>query len=326
MLNTSQQATEALEAIAEAFSSLPRRQVAGTVDPPRASHAHRRWVIGGYAADGHDLPDQLVAASFALSELVRSLPPSARLSNPDTLRELAEQIVAATGVPRPVLAWMLRPGESEPDPADGVIATIVAALRSGEGAQAIPVAERQLTQLRFDLHDGPLQDVLLLAEDLRMFQSQVESVGARRPSAACAPGRPARRSQGDAGGSRRRSAIGSQRCSSRRSSAVNPSPTRLLQLSPGVCVAYRGKTPELHLEGDFDGLTDAHQITLPLGLVREALSNIREHSDASRVSITIRSDAHGVAATVVDDGRGFDPESALIKAAREGHLGLVGMQ
>jgi signal transduction histidine kinase len=28
---------------------------------------------------------------------------------------------------------------------------------------------------------------------------------------------------------------------------------------------------------------------------------------------------------VTDDGSGFEPESALIKAAREGHLGLVGM-
>jgi signal transduction histidine kinase len=28
---------------------------------------------------------------------------------------------------------------------------------------------------------------------------------------------------------------------------------------------------------------------------------------------------------VTDDGQGFDPETALVKAAREGHLGLVGM-
>src|ERR1700683_3904386 len=161
MLNTSQQATEALEAIAEAFGSLPRG-VAGAGDPLARARA---WSlgVGGHAAGGHDLPDQLVAASFAV-ELVRSLPASA-VEHPDTLRELAEQIVAATGVPRPVLAWMLRPGESEPAPADGVIATIVAALRSGEGGLQTPVAERQLTQLRFDLHHGALQDVLLLADD-----------------------------------------------------------------------------------------------------------------------------------------------------------------
>jgi signal transduction histidine kinase len=38
-------------------------------------------------------------------------------------------------------------------------------------------------------------------------------------------------------------------------------------------------------------------------------------------------DAHagGVNAEVVDDGRGFDPETTLVRAARDGHLGLVGM-
>ena len=33
--------------------------------------------------------------------------------------------------------------------------------------------------------------------------------------------------------------------------------------------------------------------------------------------------ASGVEAQVTDNGRGFDPESTLIRAAREGRLGLV---
>jgi signal transduction histidine kinase len=76
--------------------------------------------------------------------------------------------------------------------------------------------------------------------------------------------------------------------------------------------------------GDFTGLTDSQHITL-LGLIRESLSNIREHSDADDVSILISSTRDGVDATVTDDGRGFDPETSLMRAAREGHLGLVGM-
>jgi NarL family two-component system sensor histidine kinase YdfH len=32
-----------------------------------------------------------------------------------------------------------------------------------------------------------------------------------------------------------------------------------------------------------------------------------------------------VSAEVTDDGLGFDPETTLVRAAREGHLGLVGM-
>ena len=71
-------------------------------------------------------------------------------------------------------------------------------------------------------------------------------------------------------------------------------------------------------------LTDSQQITL-LALIREALSNIRKHANARTVSISITSDAEGIRAVVSDDGDGFDPEEMLVRAARAGRLGLVGM-
>src|SRR5207253_7453175 len=37
-------------------------------------------------------------------------------------------------------------------------------------------SERKLTRLGFDLHDGPIQDVALLAQDLRLFRDQLELV------------------------------------------------------------------------------------------------------------------------------------------------------
>src|SRR5437764_10906702 len=37
-------------------------------------------------------------------------------------------------------------------------------------------SERKLTRLGFDLHDGPIQDVTLLAEDLRLFRQQLDVV------------------------------------------------------------------------------------------------------------------------------------------------------
>lgn len=36
-------------------------------------------------------------------------------------------------------------------------------------------------------------------------------------------------------------------------------------------------------------------------------------------------EAAGAVAQVTDDGKGFDPDTTLVRAAREGHLGLVGM-
>ncbi len=71
-------------------------------------------------------------------------------------------------------------------------------------------------------------------------------------------------------------------------------------------------------------LTDSQQITL-LALTREALSNIRKHSGAQSVAISVTSDSDGVHAEIRDDGDGFDPEATLVRAARAGRLGLVGM-
>jgi signal transduction histidine kinase len=85
-----------------------------------------------------------------------------------------------------------------------------------------------------------------------------------------------------------------------------------------------GIEPETRLDGDFTGLSDSQHITL-LGVIRESLSNIREHSHAKRVSIVVSAGREGVTATVTDDGRGFEPETTLVQAARQGHLGLVGM-
>jgi signal transduction histidine kinase len=60
-------------------------------------------------------------------------------------------------------------------------------------------------------------------------------------------------------------------------------------------------------------------------LIREALANICEHADAQHVRISVSAGADGLRAIVTDDGRGFEPETMLIEAARRGHLGLVGM-
>ena len=85
-----------------------------------------------------------------------------------------------------------------------------------------------------------------------------------------------------------------------------------------------GVEAQVRIEGELAGLSDSQQITL-LAFVREALNNIREHSRASKVTITLTAHAGGVDAGVSDNGRGFNPETTLVRAAREGHLGLVGI-
>jgi signal transduction histidine kinase len=94
-----------------------------------------------------------------------------------------------------------------------------------------------------------------------------------------------------------------------------------------VTNAFASRTkiePRLTLEGDLRLLSASQQIAL-LNIVQEALSNIREHSDANEATINISLDATGVEARVIDDGRGFDVEKTLVSAARRGRLGLAGV-
>lgn len=180
---------------------------------------------------------------------------------------------------------------------------------------------RQLARLRFDLHDGPQQDLVLLAEDLRMFQGQLELALAGHPLEHRLIGHledlQARLVALD--GDLRR--IGSLLESPfMQDQSFNTALEDLAQ-----AFARRAEVaPELEVLGDFDRLSDSQQITL-LALVREALNNIREHSGARHVWLHLDATGDEVTAVVRDDGAGFDPETALVEAARGGHLGLVGM-
>jgi signal transduction histidine kinase len=192
---------------------------------------------------------------------------------------------------------------------------------SASQQEVLAATTRRLARLRFDLHDGPQQDVMMLAEDLRFFRDQLASATAQTSSRDRILGRvddlQARLVALD-GDLRRISA-------SLQSPFLQPHSLRnaIKQLTEAF-TARTAVKPEVKLRGEFTHLTDSQQIAL-LALIREALANVREHSNAKHVSVSLNVGAKGVVATVSDDGQGFDPEATLVKAAREGHLGLVGM-
>jgi signal transduction histidine kinase len=193
--------------------------------------------------------------------------------------------------------------------------------RNESHEEVMAAAERRLARLRFDLHDGPQQDVVLLAEDLRLLRSQLEGVLNRRAEKDRVLGRLAdlqARLIAIDGDLRRISSFAQSPFMS--SESVPDALTKLVD----EFSARAGIKPELRLEGDFAGLSDSQQITL-LGLIRESLSNVREHSQAKHVQVAVSGGREGVRATITDDGVGFEPESTLVVAARGGHLGLVGM-
>jgi len=80
----------------------------------------------------------------------------------------------------------------------------------------------------------------------------------------------------------------------------------------------------LDLAGDLDSLTASQRIAL-YRIVQESLANVREHSGANEVQIKVHAGERGTEAQIVDDGRGFEVAKTLIRAAKRGRLGLVGM-
>ncbi|HET9692278.1 MAG TPA: GAF domain-containing protein [Acidimicrobiales bacterium] len=67
--------------------------------------------------------------------------------------------------------------------------------------------------------------------------------------------------------------------------------------------ASLGFEPQLRLEGALDAIDDDLAVSL-LAVVREALSNVVRHADASRVAVTVRAADGELLAEVVDDGVG----------------------
>jgi len=77
---------------------------------------------------------------------------------------------------------------------------------------------------------------------------------------------------------------------------------------------------ELQLDGDLDGLPEAHR-TAVFRIAQEALTNCARHARAKRVRIAVHGRKDAVSLSIQDDGVGMDVESA----AREG-MGLLGIE
>jgi signal transduction histidine kinase len=182
-------------------------------------------------------------------------------------------------------------------------------------------AERRLARLRFDLHDGPQQEVHLLAQDLRLFRDQLQAMIAAHPDRDLAIGRlddlEAQLIALDENLRRLSTSV--------RSPLIGESLIDTLVQVAQTFTQRTGIAPRTTVSGDIESLTDSQQIAL-LSLVRESLTNVRQHSDATHVEISIAAGEETITVEIRDDGSGFDPEITGPRAAQSGHLGLVGMR
>jgi signal transduction histidine kinase len=192
----------------------------------------------------------------------------------------------------------------------------------GHGPSLADANERLLVRLGFDLHDGPLQQVYVLAQDIRLLRDQmVMLVGSEHRDPVVG----------------RFADLESQLTELHedlRDLAHSLEPRSLLQETLPVAVEREltalnrraGISTSIVVEGAFDALSASQRIAL-LRVLQEALSNIRQHSGARAVALTLREDAvEGVTMEIQDDGHGFDPESVSPDAQDRSGIGLAGMR
>ena len=192
--------------------------------------------------------------------------------------------------------------------------------REAEHAAATEATERRLVRLAYDLHDGALQEVVALASDLRLFRSQVANI---------------------VGEEHREIVVGRfddlearlvelqrelrERAQSLEARPLVEKPFEEVAREEVETFRERSAIPaKLTLAGSFDAPSVSQRLAL-VRILQEALANVREHSGASRVEVSIVDGEEGVRLLVTDDGCGFDVEEGLRGADERGRLGLSGM-
>ncbi len=91
--------------------------------------------------------------------------------------------------------------------------------------------------------------------------------------------------------------------------------------------ALSGVPIELSTEGgdETTGRLDANREIACFRVIQESLTNALRHAAPCRIQIRVVRRPAAISLSIVDDGRGFEPATAL-EAASAGHLGIVGMQ
>ena len=180
--------------------------------------------------------------------------------------------------------------------------------------------ERRLLRVGFDLHDGPLQDIVAFAADLRLARDQLSRTLTGRVRSIML-GR-----FDDLGGRLAEidQTLRELSHSLESSSAGTASLPDTLRRELAGFDRRAGIDASLEISGSFESLSPSQRIAL-FRIAQEGLANVREHSSATKVSVTLEALADGVRLAITDDGDGFDVSRTVVSAARRGRLGLVGM-
>jgi signal transduction histidine kinase len=183
----------------------------------------------------------------------------------------------------------------------------------------LAASERELQRIVLDMHDGPVQDIFAALSQLQLLERSLSA----RPAA---KKRVRRIGQAlERALTEIRSFIG----------AFRPPGFERRELGPiieGLVVqheALTGQKISLSLSADVGDCALATKIAI-YRILQEALANGYRHSGAKHQQVTLSRNGGPISLTVVDDGKGFDPDAVLAREAdvgvEGGHFGLRGIQ
>jgi signal transduction histidine kinase len=194
---------------------------------------------------------------------------------------------------------------------------------SGEGflseSPGREVLSRQLQRLAFDVHDGPMQDLIGIAYRLQTLRKT--AAGSIDPIVSL-------RMTNEIDELTEQMSSTEQTLRSLmfalEQNAV-PHSDLMTAVSEHVAAFQRHALipVEVDTEGDLDLPTDSQRIAISR-VVRESLTNIAKHADATRVEIDLHGNDELLRLRVRDDGIGFDPGGVSVGGAA--HRGLTAMR
>jgi signal transduction histidine kinase len=225
---------------------------------------------------------------------------------PPTRRDLAQALAAEAA---PLIAYALERSD--------LLASSEERLRV-----VVQASERRFSRLTFDMHDGPAQDIMALVAEVRLFREQLGDTLDDRTTKPIILGRvddiEARLLALDADLREVIKSFQTPGLFERPLPEILADEAENLRTRDGIeCV--------LEIRGELSERVTASQRIAIMRVIQESLSNVRVHSGAESVRVVVAQDSGGVRIAITDDGRGFDVERTLVRSARRGRLGLLGM-
>jgi signal transduction histidine kinase len=181
-------------------------------------------------------------------------------------------------------------------------------------------SERHLMRLGFDLHDGPLGDLAALSMDVQAARAEIThriSVRSRRLVGG-------RLDDLHAQIQTLEHSLRELAGSLQPASILERSLPEVLRREVDKFESHGHPRVTLELGGDLEGLTDSQRITI-YRIVQEGLSNVRDHSAATDARVMVDGRRSEINVQIEDNGKGFHVEPTMIRAAKNGRLGLVGI-